>query len=234
MLSRVLRGAEAASARPASFPQLIPVSGSRDLDAHDGRGSGNAGLADSGFAGEHPGAENSERKKATEAALDLARKEAFEAGRRQAEQDAKSQTESLIGRLTAAIVDLASLRHDLRCRAERDCVQLALLIARRVLHRQIAVDDNALNGIARVAFERIAATESCTVTVHPRFAEAVASALPASQRGRIRVEPDTACPPGSIVFRASDGLMDGSVDSQLEEIGAGLADRLGHQLPPIP
>ena len=78
----------------------------------------------------------------------------------------------IMERLNASIAEIAAMRSDLRRRAERDVVQLALLIARRVLHRQLSVDEGALTAIARVAFERLTRSESYTVTVHPRFAAA--------------------------------------------------------------
>ena len=85
------------------------------------------------------------------------------------------------------------MRPDLRRRAEQDVVQLALLIARRVLHRELSVDDDALTAIARVAFERLARSESYRVTVHPRFAAAITAALSGSQSARVHIDPDPDC-----------------------------------------
>ena len=168
-----------------------------------------------------------------ESARHAARSEGFEAGLRQGREEAQAQVDPVLARLAASLGDLSSVRAGLRARAERDTVQLALLIARRILHRELAVDDNSLNAIARVAFERLAASESCTLTVHPRFAAAIAAGLPADKLSRIRIEPDPASAPGAMVFRTTDGIIDASVDSQLEEISRGLADRLG-QSPQLP
>jgi flagellar assembly protein FliH len=66
------------------------------------------------------------------------------------------------------------------------------------------------------------------VTVHPRFAAALTAALPANQHGRIHIEPDPNCAPGTLVIHSADGTIDASVETQLEEITRGLTDRLSH------
>lgn len=118
------------------------------------------------------------------------------------------------------------MRSDLRRRAERDVVQLALLIARRVLHRQLSVDEEALTAIARVAFDRLTRSESFQVTVHPQFAAAVTAALSGSQGSRVHIDPDPGCALGTLIIHSAEGTIDASIDTQLEEINRGLTDRL--------
>jgi flagellar assembly protein FliH len=115
---------------------------------------------------------------------------------------------------------------DLRRRAERDVVQLALLIAKRVLHRQLSVDEEALTAIARVAFDRLTRSESYRVTVNPRFAAAVTAALSGGFGVRVHIDPDPDCAPGTLIIHSAEGTIDASIDTQLEEISRGLADRL--------
>jgi flagellar assembly protein FliH len=130
--------------------------------------------------------------------------------------------------LNRSVAEVLTARAEMRRRAERDAVQLALLIAQRVLHREMSIDENALAGVARAAFDRITRSESYRVTVHPRFASALAAALPASQSGRIQIDPDPNCAPGTLIIRSADGTIDASVETQLEEITRGLTDRLSH------
>ncbi len=156
----------------------------------------------------------------------VAKRDSFEAGRRQGEQQARQEVTPVLDRLHAALVDFTSLRSEMRRRAEKDVVQLAILIAKRILHREVAVDPNALSALARVLFERMAHSESYRVTVHPNFAPGILAALPANLTPRILLEPDPTCQPGTLLIRSDEGLVDASVESQLEEIGRGLTDRL--------
>jgi len=158
--------------------------------------------------------------------LAAARRESFENGRRQGDQQARLETAPFLERLHASLAEFTNLRAEMRRRAEKDVVQLALLIAKRVLHREISVDANALAALARVLFERLAHSETYRVAVHPSFAAGIVAALPPNLVQRVHIESDPACAPGTLIIRSDEGLVDASVDAQLEEIGRGLADRL--------
>jgi flagellar assembly protein FliH len=154
------------------------------------------------------------------------RREAFEAGRHEAAKQARAELDVVAQRLNASIAEVVGMRADLRRAAERDAVHLALLIAKRVLHRQLNVDEGALTAIARVAFDRLARSEAYRITVHPQFAAAISAALPAAQASRVHIEPDAGCAPGTFIIHSEEGTMDASVDTQLEEIRRGLTDRI--------
>jgi len=161
-----------------------------------------------------------------EAEVAAAKRDSFEAGRKQGEQQARAETAPVLERLTVSLAELAGLRQELRLKAETDMVQLALLIAKRVLHRELSTDTGALTALARVVFDRMVRGESLRVTVHPHFALALAAALSQSQTARVHIDPDPGCAPGTLVVRSEEGLLDASVDTQLEEISRGLTDRL--------
>jgi flagellar assembly protein FliH len=169
-----------------------------------------------------------ERVHDLEMRIQAEKKEAFEAGLREGELRSRTEWQPVVDRLNRSVSETLTTRSEMRRRAERDAVQLALLIAHRVLHRELSVDENALAGVARVAFDRIARSESYRVTVHPRFAAALTAALPASQHSRIHIEPDPDCAPGTLVIHSAEGTIDASVETQLEEITRGLTDRLAH------
>jgi flagellar assembly protein FliH len=218
MLSKVLNRRDAANLQAMVFPLVNGVadhadSWSREEESGAGRGGENV-------------ADLRESLHQLQVSAVAERREAAEAGRRQGDQEARAELVPVMERLNAAIAEIVGMRSDLRRRAERDVVQLALLIARRVLHRQLNVDDSALTAIARVAFERLTRSESYTVTVHPRFASSVASALSTVQASRVQIKPDPECAPGTLTIRSAEGVIDASVDAQLDEISRGLADRL--------
>jgi flagellar assembly protein FliH len=216
MLSRVLTGRDAARAQPAAFP-LLQVSpcepaSHRGVAANDASGEGMSALR--------------ERIGQLEAQLANERRESFEAGRKQGDQQARAEIQPILERLNQSIVEIVSLRPEMRRRAEKDSVQLALLIAKRVLHRELNVDEGALTAIARVVFEHLTRAETYRVIVNPRFAGAITAALPGGVSARVHLEPDPGCAPGTLIIHSPEGVIDASVDAQLEEISRGLADRL--------
>jgi flagellar assembly protein FliH len=158
--------------------------------------------------------------------LAAAKRDAFESGRQAGEQKARAEIVPVMERMSASIADLTGMRQELGRRAEKDVVQLSLLIARRVLHRELNVDTNALTALARVVFERLARAESYRVTVHPQFVSSIKAALSGRLSSRIEIDADANSPPGTFLIRSEEGSIDASVDTQLEEIGRGLTDRL--------
>jgi len=209
MLSKVLKGAEALRIQPMSF-----------TDA-----SGAAAPARRSVPAEANAEDETylmEKIRRLEAEAAAAEQAAVERGRREGEVAARAAMTPVIERLNASLAELVGLRPELRRRAEKDAVELALKIARRVLHRELSVDANALNALARVVFDRLARTESWEMTVHPRFADSVRGALPPGAR----IQTDDACEYGTLRVRYEDGTIDASVDEQLAEIGRGIADRL--------
>ncbi len=167
-----------------------------------------------------------ERVRGLEAQAAAEKREAFENGRKQGEQQARAELQPVLERLHGSVAEITGLRADVRRRAEQDVVKLALLIAKRVLHRELNVDTDALTALARVAFDRLTRSESYRVSVHPQFAAAVTSALTGNSGARIHIDPDPDCAPGTLIIHSAEGTIDASVDTQLEEIARGLTDRI--------
>ncbi|MGP8245358.1 MAG: FliH/SctL family protein [Bryobacteraceae bacterium] len=154
----------------------------------------------------------------------------FREGREQGRNQAAQQVQPVMERLTRSIEDLAGLRGRLRHEAEADLVTLALAIARRVLRRELSVDPGAIRGVALAALEKLDGQEIGRVRVHPAHAAELSACLRrTNSAGAVEVVPDTARELGFVVFETERGSLDASVDTQLEEIERGLADRLRRQ-----
>jgi flagellar assembly protein FliH len=216
MLSKVLSGAERLRAQPIVFS--TPHGGTIETPQAQTAGRETAHEAENEAL--------REKIRHLEAEIAAAKRDSFEAGRKQGENQARMEFTPVVERLNASAAEVIGMRHEIRRRAEKDVVELSLLIAKRVLHRELSVDGNALTALARVIFERLTRAESYLVVVHPQFAAALTAALRGNQTGQVRIEQDPDCAPGTLIVRTSDGLIDASIDAQLEEISRGLTDRL--------
>jgi len=215
MLSKVLKASEARLIPAMAFATAAtPVHTPLPTAPSDRQGSGEEQAA---FL---------EKIRSLEVAMATVKREAFDAGREQGEQQARAALQPVLERLNASIVEVVSMRPELRRCAEKDAVELSLQIARRVLHRELNIDGNALNALARVVFDRLTRSETWQLTVHPQFADAIRGSLPAGSAERVRLIIDPSCAPGTFVVRSEDGTIDASIDSQLAEIDRGLTDRL--------
>ena len=157
--------------------------------------------------------------------------EAHAAGLREGEASgqrrASAELQPVIERLCRSIEEISSLRARLRHDAEQDLVRLALAIARRILRRELTIDPDAVHGLVLGALEKLQSQEISRVRVHPAQEAAVAACLKRVVTGPpVEVLADPSREPGSVLFETGRGNLDASVESQLQEIERGLADRL--------
>jgi flagellar assembly protein FliH len=151
----------------------------------------------------------------------------FSEGEAQARNGPVAEMQAAIQRMAQSVRDLAQLRPCLRRDAEADVVRLSLAIARRVLRREIAVDPTAIQALAQVALQKLGRQEISRVYAHPDQAPAIQAALD-SAGVRALVVPEITRESGALIFETNQGLLDASVNAQLEEIERGLTDRLNH------
>lgn len=148
----------------------------------------------------------------------------FEEGYRQGQvagrQESAASANAAIERFSRAASDLAGYKPRLRREAEEDVVKLALAIGRRVLHRELSIDAEALLGMVRTALERLERREVRRLRMHPDDAAQVRQHL------ALEVAADATLARGSMLFETDRGAEDWSVETQLEEIQRGLMDRL--------
>lgn len=138
---------------------------------------------------------------------------------------ANSSIEPLLQQLTRTIQDLASYRGRFRKEAEQDLVKLAVAVARKILHRELTVDPNAILALVRVVLETIDAREVHRVRLHPADAAVVEKHLASiGVPQQLVVTADPTLERGAAVFDTARGNLDASVQTQLAEIERGFAD----------
>ena len=168
---------------------------------------------------------DSEREAARK--LDQARREAFAEGLATGRQQAEEQFRPAVQGLAETLETLARLRETIREEATQDLVHLAISIAARVIHREAAVDPDALGGLVQAAFSKLQSREINRVRMHPALEGLVRKSLEQSGSPKnLVLTPDSSLKPAEIFFETSQGTLDASVETQLREIERGLIDRL--------
>ena len=214
MSSRLLRAEDSEAARP----MVWPTAGRAEPPASAAKAAPPEASAARQVAEIRAQAERQVRE-----GREAAYREGETAGRRAAEADLRPVLE----RLTRSIEEIAGLRPALVAQAEAGLLKLSVAIARRILHREISLDPDALAGIVRAALEKIRIEEVGRVRAHPVEAAALRAALDRAGAARgLAVEADAALERGAIVVETGHGKLDASIDPQLVEIERGLADRL--------
>ena len=174
----------------------------------------------------HAGAINAER---------MAQAAAFEQGRQAGQQQAHSEFEAALlknrEQVVQALREFGLERQNYYQRVEAEIVQLALAIARKILHRENQIDPNALAGIVRVTLEKLDSGTKVSLHVHPQeaarwrhyFACQVEN-VPAPD-----VFEDATLLPGDCRVETSVGSTEIGLESQLKEIETGLLDLLAER-----
>jgi flagellar assembly protein FliH len=165
---------------------------------------------------------------ATDAERDReAHQRGFAEGKALGREQAAAELTPLMDRLGRTLADLSSLRARIRSDAEKDLLKLAIAIARRVLHRELTLDPESIEGLIKVALDKLQSRELCRVRVHPDQEAALRSSLERfsnSQNIELLADPTLQC--GDVLFETTHGTLDASIESQLREIERGFADRL--------
>ncbi len=164
-----------------------------------------------------------------EAEIERRSQEAFHNGLRQGQNEgrgsAHAEVEAELQKLGRAIVEVTGLRHAVRRETEEELVRLSLTIARRIIHRELTVDPEALAGLVRSAVEKIELRELHRVRTHPAHAASLARCI--EQIGapqKVEVAGDPSLERGAAILETSRGSLDASVDTQLAEIERGFTD----------
>ena len=165
--------------------------------------------------------------------LDEVRKEAFqhgfsegvESGRQEAAQASSKELQTSLEALRGVAAELAGHKDALRRDVERELVELAFSIARRIIRRELTVDPSTTVGIIRSCFEEFAAAEIRRLEVHPADAGLISSYLDAQPGPVIDIVPNESIQRGGAIFDTAQGQLDARLEAQISEIENGLAAR---------
>lgn len=141
----------------------------------------------------------------------------YQQGERAGLEAAAVRGEEMLARLSQSVSDLQTLRTEMLRRTERQVVELAVAIARKVVHRELSLDPALMLTMARVALDRLADATGATVRLHPHdYAAAVqhgAGILP----GGVKLMADQGIPRGGCTVQSEAGVIDLTADLQLDE-----------------
>lgn len=133
-------------------------------------------------------------------------------------------------RIEQALTEFTEERKSYFRRVENEVVQLALAIARKVLHREAQVDPALLAGIVRVSIEQLAESTGVVLRVHPSeeaewlrfFTESGLAPAP-------KIVGDAVVPAERCVISTQLGTTEIGIESQLKEIEQGLFDLIAQR-----
>lgn len=171
-----------------------------------------------------------------QARLAALEREAFAKGYAQGEraglEAGAKRTEAMLRRVAQTIEELAGLRQTIIRETERQMVQLALLLARKVVARELTTDPDLVAAMAHVALDRLGESTPATIRLNPEdYAVVTAGRGPGWAGAQVQVVPDAAVARGGCVVDSEFGLVNGTLDAQFAELTRAL---LGEAAPAMP
>jgi flagellar assembly protein FliH len=150
----------------------------------------------------------------------------FQAGLEAARKEVAAEVEPELKRLAESIAGVAGARPQVMQQAGTDLVKLSTEIARRILNRELTIDRGAIEGLVKVALDKLQGQEVYRVRIRPEYEKPVRAHLERAGRfSQVEIVVDPAQQRGGVVFEISRGTLDASIDTKLREIEQGLVDR---------
>jgi flagellar assembly protein FliH len=147
----------------------------------------------------------------------------FAEGQRAGAAAAPQETAALAKKLAATLDDLMRVRNEMIRHTEKQMVQLALAVARRVVHREVSLDPQVLMTMMRVALERVSDAARVTVRLNPADYQSVTAALNGTATSdQVTLAADGRVPRGGCRVESEYGDVDAGVDAQIQEIARAL------------
>lgn len=150
---------------------------------------------------------------------------AFEAGQQSGLQMAEKKTEIIVKRFAASLEEVAGIREKLIQAAERDLVELSIEIAKKLVHREIQIDEKIITTLVRVALERLAVKSGgIKVTVSPLDEKLLREELQAltGDEGSVEIKTDESLRRGDCLVESEYGSIDARISEQFKEVEEGL------------
>jgi flagellar assembly protein FliH len=147
----------------------------------------------------------------------------FAQGERAGAEAAGKRGEVMLRRLTETLDELTTLRAQMIHQTELQMVQLALAVARRVVHREISLDRDLLVAMARVALDRLGENVQVIVRLNPDDFDATAVSRASQWTGtNVSVVADARVGRGGCRIESDLGVLDAGADAQIQEIARAL------------
>lgn len=152
-------------------------------------------------------------------------------GEKQAREQYQSQLQELRAGIASALTEFNGERLQYYRRIESEVVQLALSIARQILHREAQVDPRLLAGLVRVMLDKMETASNTTVRVNPQevsdWQNYFLGHIEAERRPQLVADPNL--PLRQCRLETSLGTVNLGMEVQLKEMEKGLMDLLAER-----
>lgn len=153
----------------------------------------------------------------------------FDEGQKAGCEIGEKMVEALLKQYSASLEELNNLRRNVLAISEREVIHLALEIARKIIKREVAIDEEIILTLVKVALKRVGDQTLITIRVNPKDYNVI-QRYPSIRSGSeplndgIKLVEDSLISRGGCVIETESGLIDARIEEQLREIGKGFLE----------
>jgi flagellar assembly protein FliH len=143
----------------------------------------------------------------------------YAAGEQAGLEAGTTRSDGMLRRLGQTIEEVEGLRPQIIAETERQMVQIALAVARRILRREVSVDQDLIVAISRVALDRLGDTAVATIRLNPDDYAAVTARHGGQWAGaRVTVSADAGVSRGGCRVESDLGFIEAGIDAQFDQL----------------
>ena len=223
MSSKIIKGSKSPvrDAVPYTFPEVTPSGLQRVVSPRPGPESRSAVPSEMAVFGGSPHAGVS--------AAELSNREqaAYQRGLREAEDRFKEQLEALSGQsarvLEKSLTEFDQLQRKIFADAEKQVAKLALEIAKKIVRREVRIDEQIVLAMIKVAMSYVSDGRKIKARVNPADLKTIRTHFPRGGDFESSSPPpewvaDPAIERGGFVIESDVGMVDGRLGQQFQEI----------------
>lgn len=107
--------------------------------------------------------------------------------------------------------------------ARSDALELGLLVAKKILEREVSTNHEALFALIKSAIRRVGEARTTTVRLNPTDAQRIETQKEfALTLGEVTIEADESLAPGDVMVDTEHHTVDGRLATRLEEVARAL------------
>jgi flagellar assembly protein FliH len=150
----------------------------------------------------------------------------FAEGERAGRETGEKMVEAVLKQYTQTLEELKGLRRNLLTGSEREVVRLSLEVAKKVVKREVCIDEELILALVKVALSRLADQSVMTVRVNPKDCQSILHFRESpghreSWHDGIKLVEDPLITRGGCLIETDSGVIDARVEEQFREIEKG-------------
>lgn len=162
-----------------------------------------------------------------ERSKELLEQAAFEKAQADAKAAIEIEIESRVAEIREQLVEtiekLANLSSEIVTHVESDLVELAVLIAKKIVRREVTIDREIALTLVRVSLSKLNQRTAAEVHLNPEDLAFINNRLDSIDfRGALTLVEDPSIPLGGCLVHTETGDVDARIESQFDEIAFGL------------